>query len=187
MIKDSGEIWRPIAGYEGLYEVSNCGRIKSLRPNTKIKNKDGLMRFKYDTHGYYRVNLTKNKEQRSFLVSRLVAIAFIPNEKGLPHVGHEDDNRNNNSVANLYWTDAKENNNHNGKMELFQKKHVEKIEQIKNAISCPVRAINENTGEVLEFESMQEAQRNGFSCSHISQCCNGKRKNHGGYKWEKIM
>lgn len=195
MIKDSGqrtefdtgicEVWKSVVGYEGLYEVSNYGRIRSLIKNTRIRNADGLMKFKYDNHGYYRVNLTKNKTQKTELVSRLVATAFIPNPNGLPHVGHEDDNKNNNSVSNLYWTDAAENNNHNGKMERFQAIHRKKISIIAEAISNPVIGRNIKTGKEIKFPSMQEAQRNGFDCGKISMCCSGKRKSHKGYEWRK--
>lgn len=184
-VRDMSEIWLPIVGYEGLYEVSNYGRIRSLAKNTRIRNKDGLMKFKYDTHGYYRVNLTKNKIQKSLLVSRLVAQAFIPNINNLPHVGHEDDNKNNNSVCNLYWADAKENNHHNGKMKRLQKAHNKKIKQIAEAISIPVIGTNIVTGEIIEFASMNEAGRNGFKSEKISMCCSGKRKSHKGYKWRK--
>lgn len=187
MIKDSGEeVWKPVTGYEGLYEVSNYGRVKSLIPNTRIKNKDGLMKFKYDTHGYYRVNLTKNKIQKTELVSRLVATAFIPNPNNLPHVGHEDDNKNNNSVSNLYWTDPVENNNHNGKMERFQEKHREKINEIAKTLSTPVIGKSIINGFEIKFKSMQEAQRYGFNSGKISMCCNGKRKTHKGYEWRKV-
>ena len=136
------EVWKPVVGYEGIYEVSNYGRVHSLVKNTRIRNKDGLMKFKYDNHGYYRVNLTKNKKQKAELVSRLVAKAFIPNPDNLPHVGHEDDNRNNNSVSNLYWTDAIENNHHNGKMKRFHKKHKEKIKDIAKTLSISVVGVN---------------------------------------------
>ena len=181
-----GEIWKAVVGYEGLYEVSNYGRVRSLIKKTRIRNKDGLMKFKYDTQGYYRVNLTKNGKPKTELVSRIVAKAFIPNPDNLPQVGHEDDNRNNNSVSNLYWTDALENNHHNGKMARFQKKHNKKIGEISKTLSIPVIGTNIETGEEIRFDSMQEAQRNGFINGKISQCCNGIRKTHKGYTWRKV-
>lgn len=184
-VRDCVEVWLPVVGYEGLYEVSNYGRVRSLARKTRIRNKDGLMKFKYDTHGYYRVNLTKNKTQKSLLVSRLVAEAFIPNIDNLPQVGHEDDNKNNNSVFNLYWTNAKENNYHNGKMKRLQKSHNKKIKQIADSLSIPVIGVNIVTGEIIQFDSMQEAGRNGFKSAKISMCCSGKRKSHKGYTWRK--
>ena len=115
-VRDIQEEWRPCVGYEGLYEVSNQGRVRSLRKDTRIIDKENrIMKQKLDGHGYYRVNLNKDKRMKAYLVSRLVAEAFIPNPLGLPQVGHNDDNKTNNHASNLYWTNSKENNHHNGK------------------------------------------------------------------------
>lgn len=74
------EKWAPCRGYEGLYEISNKGKIRSLLKGTRIiDDKTGIMKQKIDTHGYYRINLHKNKTMKSELISRLVAMAFIPN------------------------------------------------------------------------------------------------------------
>ena len=116
----------------------------------------------------------------------MVANAFIENPNGFPHVGHNDDIKTNNSVENLYWTDAKENNNHNGKMVRFQQKHKEKIKLIAQKLSIAVKATSLDGTNNLYFNSMQEAQRNGFSCAKIFMCVNGKAKTHKGYTWERI-
>ena len=191
MIKDSGERrelqeeWRSCVGYEGLYEVSNFGRVRSLRENTRIKDKENrIMKQKIDDKGYYRVNLNNGKRVKAYLVSRLVAEAFIPNIAGLPHVGHNDDNKANNHVSNLYWTDPKENNHHNGKYARFLQKHNEKIDVIARKISKPVIQTDLKTGQEVEFWSMQEASRQtGVSSGKISMVCAGKRKSAGGYAW----
>lgn len=191
MIKDSDnnkfsdEEWKSVVGYEGLYEVSNYGRVRSLRKNTRIKNKrEKIMCLKDDKHGYYRVNLTKGKTHKATLVSRMVAEAFIPNPNNMPVVGHMDDIKKNNHVSNLYWTDQKENNHHNGKMERFIQKHNEKISIISNALSIPVIATDIITGEETHYKSMQEASRIlKVNSGHISQCCNGKRNMAYKKKW----
>lgn len=179
------EVWKPIKGYEKYYEVSNYGRVRSLRTKTRIKDKTHrILKFKHDTHGYRRVNIYKNGKAKSALVHRMVAEAFIPNPHDLPHVGHDDDCKINNHISNLYWTDSKENNHHNGKMDKFQETHKRKMPQIIKKLSQPVLGTNIETGEIIIFPSMREAQRNGF-CK-VSQCCSGQRKTCGGYTWQKI-
>ena len=144
------------------------------------------MRQKRDNHGYMRVNLHKDGVCKSELVSRLVAKAFIPNPNNLPHVGHNDDIKSNNHVSNLYWTDYKENNYHNGKLERFQAAHNDKIDIIADKLSVSVKAIALDGSHELIFNSMQEAGRQGFDSGKISMCVNGKRNKHKGYYWERI-
>ena len=106
------EVWRPIKGYEGLYEVSNLGRIKSLPRKQVILN--GKERTYYDrgefifnTNGqesrYLIVTLHKNGTRRSLQIHRLVAQAFLPNPNNLPCVNHKDENTFNNAASNLEW------------------------------------------------------------------------------------
>lgn len=196
-IKDSGEDityvekeqWRKVVGFENEYEVSNRGNVRSLYCKTRIKDKKGkILRQKTDNHGYLRVNLYKDGlYKKSELVSRLVAMAFVPNPKNLPQVGHNDDNKTNNNSVNLYWTDAKENNNHNGKMERFQQSHREKIDVIAKNLSVPVVGTSIENGEKLFFNSMHDAEKMGFCSCKISLCVNGKRKSHKKYKWERFF
>lgn len=202
MIKDSGERrtfstgsvrdiqeeqWVGVIGFENEYEVSNKGRVRSLYLKTRVADKGGrILKQKTDSHGYLRVNLYKNGAfNKAALVSRLVATAFIPNPQDLPQVGHWDDDKKNNDVTNLYWTDAKENNSHNGKMERFQKSHRDNIHDIARKLSIQVVGISEETGEKLLFSSMHEAEKYGFDSCKISMCINGKRKTHKKFKWEK--
>ena len=107
------EIWKPIDGFEGLYEVSNLGRIKILqktRSDGKVY-KEKLM--KISTNGSYcEVSLHKEGKASHHLVHRLVAKAFIPNPEGLPQVNHIDENKTNNCVENLEWCTAKYNSNY---------------------------------------------------------------------------
>ena len=108
------EIWRPIVGYEGLYEVSSYGRVRSLdRYDNKNHFRKGLiMKQNNDGRGYMSVILCLNGKIKKYLVHRLVAQAFIPNPDNLPEVNHKDENPENNSVTNLEWCDHSYNINY---------------------------------------------------------------------------
>ena len=99
------EIWKDIKDYEGLYKVSNLGRVKSLdivdRLNRTFKGK--IRKAKFNNRGYEQIALYKNGNQKYFLVHRLVAQAFIPNPDNLPQVNHLDQNNKNNNSINLEW------------------------------------------------------------------------------------
>ena len=108
-----GEIWKPVVGYEGMYEVSNFGRLKGL---TYFKDRDIYLHPSVNRYGYAMVMLT-NKHDKSkptrkgFSVHRLVAMAFIPNPENKPQIDHIDGNRLNNRVENLRWCTQTENSN----------------------------------------------------------------------------
>lgn len=102
MIKQ--EIWKPIQGYEDLYEVSNLGRVRRTELLTFWKHNG--------KQPYYMVGLSKNSKSKKCLVHRLVAEAFIPNPSNLPQVNHKDGNVHNNSVDNLEWCTNAENTKH---------------------------------------------------------------------------
>ena len=104
------EIWKPIAGYEGRYEISNMGNVASLK-FARGENRRLLKQSK-NTWGYSQVTLSKNKEKRNKVVHRLVAEAFIDNPNNLPQVNHIDENKSNNRADNLEWCDSEHNVNH---------------------------------------------------------------------------
>ena len=108
------EEWRPIEGYEGLYEVSNTGRVRSLDKYDSMNRflRGRILRLFTDGLGYLRAQLYSNSKRKSFLVHRLVAQAFIPNPDNLPQVNHRDENPSNDSVDNLEWCDGKYNVNY---------------------------------------------------------------------------
>ena len=108
------EIWRPVVGFEGLYEVSSYGRVKSLkRPyenNGGIQwTKERILSPGKDKDGYLQVNLHCNGKQHQRKIHRLVAQAFLPNPDNLPMVNHKDEDKTNNRVDNLEWCTAKYN------------------------------------------------------------------------------
>ena len=161
------EIWKDIEGYEGLYQVSNLGRVKSLRRNIILKNK-------IESNGYERVVLSTNNNPKDYSVHRLVAIAFIPNPNNYPIVNHKDENRTNNCVDNLEWCTQKYNVNYGTGIAKRARSQSKKVLQLKPDGTF-----------VKEWESTMAVQRNlGFGQSHIVAVCNGKRRIAYGYLWK---
>lgn len=114
------EIWKDIEGYEGLYQVSNLGRVKSLdrkeyfyRGDTPVERiRKGCILSPSSSCGYLHVNLHDGKKRKMKLIHRLVAQAFIPNPDILPEVNHKNELKTDNSVSNLEWCTAKYNSNY---------------------------------------------------------------------------
>ena len=113
------EEWRPVVGYEGLYEVSNTGQIRSIdKYDTKGRFLRGkILKLLKCRNGYLMIGLNKNGIRKGYLVHRLVADAFIERPDGLYEVNHKDEDKTNNIVENLEWCDHKYNNNYGTKIE----------------------------------------------------------------------
>ena len=160
------EIWKPVVGYEGLYEVSNFGRVFSMHTNRVIKNRL--------TGRYLQVSLSKNGKVIQPLVHRLVAEAFISNPDNLPCVNHKNEDKTDNRVENLEWCTWEYNNNYNDKGKRISKTKSIEVEQ------WSLR------GELIKvWESQQEIQRLlGFKQGNISKVCNGKRHTAHGFIWK---
>lgn len=170
------EIWKDVVGYEGLYQVSNLGRVRGVdRFDAMGRKHDGIvLRQAYTRGNYLVVGLCKNGIKKLFRVNRLVAIAFIDNPNNYPQVGHLDDNKENNTVNNLYWTTSQENNTHNNK-------HIKIARKIKKAI-CGFRG-----SECCFFESSIDAGKHGFNSSAIRNCLTGRSSKHKGYAWQYVV
>lgn len=103
------EEWRDIIGYDGLYQVSNLGRIKRLSRTIVSNNrsqfsvKEKILKLGTHKRGYKTIMLHKNKKHKLWLVHRLVALNFIPNPNNLPQINHKDEDKTNNCVENLEW------------------------------------------------------------------------------------
>ena len=190
------EIWKDILGYEGRYQVSNLGRVRSLDRYSWNGYKYWLQKGKIlkpfqQKSGYLNVDLSNgHSKSHKYRVHRLVAQTFIPNPNNLPCVNHKDENPQNNKVLNLEWCDYRYNNNygnHNLKMSLTMQKKKYKIIAIRNGrkASKKVKQLDLN-GKLLHiYPSQSEAARkNNVKSRGISDCCNKKIKYYKGYLWE---
>lgn len=181
----SYEIWKDIPEYEGLYQVSNCGNVRSLSHKVScwngfkmvIKNHSGKMLTpQADKLGYLRVRLSKNGHMKSYLVHRLVAEAFILNIKDELLINHKDENPRNNHVSNLEWCSVIYNNN-------YGTRNIRMGNTMSNIKKKPVYCIETNT----YYPSSLDAQiATGIKGSQISSCCNKRRyfNTAGGYHWK---
>ena len=179
------EIWKDIEGYEGLYQVSNLGRVKSLN-----YNKTGRQRIKKaeSNKRYFSVTLWKDKKPRTFNVHRLVCENFNEIPKHLENievkelqVNHKDGNTHNNKAENLEWCTARENNN-----EKLHRENLSKSLRNNPKKSTPIKGIKLNGSQVIFYPSFKEATRNGFDQRAIKRVCDGICKQHKGYKWEYV-
>ena len=113
------EEWRPIEGYEGLYEVSSYGRVRSLDRFYYRLHKGKVLSPTKDRYGYLTVTLNYNGKSKTIKIHRLVAQAFLPNPDNLPQVNHKNEVKSDNCVDNLEWCDAKYNNKYGTRLERF--------------------------------------------------------------------
>jgi len=178
------EIWKPILGYGGLYEVSNFGRIKSLPKIVKINYLRGdlILKGKDNGFGYLTVGLSKEKKCKRFYIHRLVAIAFVENKDNKPQVNHIDGDKTNNNILNLEWC----NNSENGL-------HAYRI--LKRKTNGKMCYQYDRKGNLLNtFISASEASRQtGINKIFIASCCIRRpvrvadkwyvTKSAGGYDW----
>ena len=120
------EEWRPVVGYEGLYEVSNTGRVRSVDRFYYRLHKGKVLSPTKDRYGYLTVTLNCNGKSKTIKIHRLVAQAFLPNPDNLPQVNHKDEDKTNNNVTNLEWCDAKYNVNFGTRQERYRNTMLEK-------------------------------------------------------------
>lgn len=195
-----GEIWKPILGWEGIYEISNKGRVKSLEriiefqkgslENIKAKRIQkekiikGLLR-----NGYYHVQLHNNCKIKTWKIHRLVAIAFIPNPNNYPIINHKDENKLNNCVDNLEWCDYKYNLNYGTSRKRLSK-------SITKSRGIKVIQKDKNGNLIARYNSFQEAANAvGVNRTNIYRVARNihykgwggksyKKPTAGGYIWE---
>ena len=169
--KNMEEIWKDIEGYEGLYQVSNMGRVRSLRKNIILR--EGISR------GYSVLNLSKNGKPLTKKVHRLVANAFIPNPDNLPQVNHKDENKLNNCADNLEWCTQEYNLNYG----TGNKKRG--LSNTNGKLSKPVCQYSKDGCFIKEWKSIMDVERmTGYDCGHISACCRNIRKTAYKYIWK---
>jgi hypothetical protein len=168
----SKEFWRDVMGYEGLYQISNLGRLRSLSRHGSRTEQILKRRIKH--HGYDWARLSQNGIAKEFAVHRLVAIAFLDNPLDLPEVNHKDENKLNNRVNNLEWCTRIYNMNYGTARKRMADKNSKAVIQ------------KDLTGKNIKiWHSANEVQKQtGFLNGNISRCCNSKRKTAYGFKWE---
>ena len=152
------EVWKDIEGYEGLYQVSNKGNVKSL-VNNKGVSREKLLKPIIE-NGYVRVRLCKDKTIKNYSIHRLVAKAFIENPNNFPIINHKDECKTNNSVENLEWCSYKYNLEYNNGQKIRAESRSKKVYQYTKDFEL-----------ISVWESTSECGRNGYNISAVSTCC----------------
>lgn len=173
------EIWQDIKGYEGKYQVSNLGRVKSLNYNKS--GKEHILKYGMNTQGYLNVCLCKNKLGKTFAVHRLVAEAFIENPDNLPQVNHIDEDKHNNCVYNLEWCNSKYNNNYGTHI---QRGLLTRIVRNRKTAPKKIDQYSLDGKFIKTWNSGTDIAKNGFTKSSIWKCCNGQIKTSQSYIWK---
>ena len=179
------EIWKDIEGYEGKYQVSNLGRVRSL--DRKVATVHSAMRTVRgktlapwtDRYGYLHVNLWSECKMLSQSVHRLVAATFIPNPCNMPEVNHKDEDKQNNRADNLEWCSTEYNINYGNRS------HKVSQTRISNAtLGQRVEQLTMSGQHVRTFDSICDASRaTGADKSVIVRVCKGRHLSAGGYRW----
>ena len=158
------EIWKDKKDYEGHYQVSNWGRVKSIK-----FGKERILKPQKNTSGYLCVTLCKNNNQCQFEVHRLVAEVFLPNPNNYKEVNHKNEIKTDNRVENLEWCDRKYNQNYGTRTEKCSKK---------------VYQYTLDGKFVKEWKSTAECGRNGYNYGNVAACCRGKLKKYKNFIWK---
>lgn len=179
------ENWKDIKGYEGLYQVSDLGRVKSLERDVYYSNgavhhiEEKILVPILDRGGYSYIHLYKNGKMKREYVHRLVATAFIPNSENKPQVNHRDEVKTNNVVENLEWCTASYNALYGTKIErMLQNRRSYKLGNNPQAKSVFCVELNK------KFDSIRRAEEElGVNINCIVGACKGRQKTAGGFHW----
>ena len=189
LIPEDQEIWLPIPSWEGFYEASTLGRIRSVeRTVWRGGGSKGIPRLKSrilstskGEKGYLQVKLSKDGKSWTRRVNRLVAFAFIPNPFNLPEVNHLDGDKLNNRPPNLEWSTHRNNILHAEKLGLIRHPNNEN-----HQLSKIVYQYTLSMDLVKIWPSVNQTRREGWNFSKIAACCRGERPQHKGFIWKYI-
>jgi len=184
------EEWRPVVGYEGLYEVSDLGRVKSVgritngKNNTIRKLNGRIMKGAIKPAGYPCVTLTLNKAVSTHYVHRMVASAFIKNQENKRTVNHKNGIKTDNRVKNLEWATYSENGLHSF-LELGRKPSCLGVSGKDHHSSKGIVKVSLNGEIVKEYDCINDVERlEGIPAKQISQTLTGRQQTCYGFKWK---
>lgn len=180
------ENWKDIKGYEGFYQVSDCGNVRSLARDVYRQDgtfhhhlKEKILVPSLNSKGYVKVHLYKNGKRKVMTIHRLVAMAFLPNPENKPMVNHKDENPLNNFVENLEWCSAQYNANYGTRNERIAKNH-KNVKLGNHPRAKQVFCVELNK----TFDCAKRAQEElGIWKSAIAKVCKGKAETAGGFHW----
>lgn len=185
------ERWLPIPGYEGHYEVSDIGRIRSLdRYVSHARSGKQFVRGKVlavplDTHGYPRVVLSIDGRFKSWAVHRAMLAAFEPRADWRQmHVNHKDGKTQNNHLGNIEWCTASENRLHSYRVLKTNNPQLGK-KGVLSPLSKPVVGVRIDGGERKHYRATTDVLVDGFKPSDVLGCVGGRQKSHKGWMWFK--
>lgn len=181
------EVWKEVKGFEGLYEVSNKGRVRSLDRMVRNREHDyhakgRILKLYTKSSGYVFVRLADNGKIKTLYVHRLIAEAFLLNPSNQSQINHKDENKANNLLENLEWCSASYNINYGDRSM--------KVTRTKNkngSIGAERQVVKYDLNDrfLEEYASVKiAAENNGVFRSNIYKCCCGKYKQTGGFKWK---
>ena len=187
------EIWKAVKGYEGFYEVSSIGRIRSvdhyvacgMRYNSKVKRKGHLLKQNAKKNGYLTVDLSKHNKIKTISVHRIVAVAFLEPVDGKDFVNHKNLNKHDNRAENLEWCTRSENARHavvNGAMPGNGLR--------KTLMCCETGQTFPSSYQAAQWlnETKFQNSKNFITLSNnIRSCCRGERNKCGGYHWKDVV
>ena len=178
------EIWKDIIGYNGLYQISNCGRVKSFHYNT-----ERILKYKTNNKGYKWVSLNLDGNAKNCLVHRLVAEHFIENPNNYKIINHIDENPANNNFSNLEWCTQSENIRKSSKVRSHCKEkkilYAHKKTKYEDTSNKVKQILNGNVVHIFN-NALAVKRRLGFDQSFILSVCRNKRKSAYGYQWQFV-